>query len=171
MLNTLRALVRRVGPRRLARTRRHEAATELADTRASLEPILTAAGFTYVGARSDAGGRGRVVVARYQADAPTFVARFARSAGHLRDDGSPLTLTVTHDLDRRRGRASPIQVRLEDFDLEALLAAVRAGRGAAPRRRRLPDRRRDGPTPRDPTSARVHVADLLRRLFDAAGQR
>jgi hypothetical protein len=160
---SLRSLVRRVaaGP----------AAPSLDDAfvarvRKRLEPVIAPAGFVFTGADAGRGDEDRpsaATVVRFAVAAQPFVAGHPGVAGHLRDEGSPLELWAELDADR-----DAVRLEFESWHLSALLAVVRAGPGAPPRRRRLDD---DTIAALGPEAALDRAAELLRRLFDAASPR
>ena len=158
-MSSLRGLVRRVGP--------GPATPPLDDAfiayvRERLEPVLVPSGFVF--SRADAGVHrgGRTTAVRFAVDAEPFVTRYPGVVGHLRSEGSALELWTELDVDR-----GSVSFRIEDWQLPALLAAVRAGPGAPPRRRRTDETM--GLIGWD--AALDRGVELLRRLFDAAAPR
>jgi hypothetical protein len=160
---SLRSLVRRVGP--------SPATPPLDDAfvarvRERLGPVVAPAGFVFAGAdagRDDEHRPANATVVRFEVGAESFVARYPGVAGHLRTEGSPVELWAELDGDR-----DAVRFELESWHLSALLAVVRSGPGAPPRRRQLDD---DTITSLAPEAALDRAADLLRRLFDAAASR
>jgi hypothetical protein len=157
---SLRSLVRRVTP--------SPAIPPLDDAfvarvREVLEPVLAPSGFVFARAEPGADRTTRTTVVTFEVDAEPFVARYPRTAGHLRSEGSPLSLWAELDADR-----DAVRLELESWQLSALLAVVRAGPGAPPKRRHLAD---DAVSSLSPDATLERAAALLRRLFDAAAAR
>ena len=160
MKPSLRGLVRRVGP--------SPATPSLDDAfvarvREVLEPVLAPSGFVFVRAEAGADRAARTTVVTFEVAAEPFTARYPGTVGHLRSEGSPLSLWAELDADR-----DAVRLELESWQLSALLAVVRAGPGAPPRRRQLDDA---AVSSLPPDAALDRAADLLRRLFDAAASR
>ncbi len=160
---SLRSLVRRVAPGATPSPFDDAFAGRV---RERLEPVLAPAGFVFAGTdvgRADEDRPRTATVVRFEASPEAFVDRYPRAAGHLRAEGSPLELWAELDHDR-----DAVRFEFESWHLSALLAVVRAGPGAPPRRRRLDD---DAITSLAPDAALDRAADLLRRLLDAAAPR
>lgn len=135
----------------------------VADVRARIDPVVADTGFAFVAAEPVGPPGPRSTVVRYRAEPEAFAARFPGTAGQLRSEGSPLELWFALDEARRT-----VRVGLESWQPSALLAVVRAGPGAPPRRRELDDADvRSLP----PEPALDRAQDLLRRLFEAAAPR
>jgi hypothetical protein len=162
---SLRSLARRVAPNSSSAPPPLDAAF-VARVRERLEPVLAPTGFVFArtdGGTSDEDRPAHATVVRFEVDAEPFVARYPGAAGHLRTEGSPLELWAELDHDR-----DAVRFELESWHLSALLAVVRSGPGAPPRRRQLDD---DTVTALAPDAALDRAVDLLRRLFDAAASR
>lgn len=160
---SLRSLVRRVAPSPAAPPFDH---AFVAEVRRRLQPVVAPAGFVFTGAdagRDDEDRPANVTVVRFEVAAEAFVERHPGAAGHLRTEGSPLELWAEFDVDR-----AAVRFELESWHLSALLAVVRSGPGAPPRRRQLDD---GTIASLPPTAALDRAVDLLRRLFDAAAPR
>ncbi len=160
---SLRSLVRRVTPGPAAPPLDE---AFVARVRERLGPVLAPAGFLFAGAdagRDDEDRPRTATVARFEVSPEAFVDRYPGVAGHLRVEGSPLELWAELDHDR-----DAVRLELESWHLSALLAVVRAGPGAPPRRRRLDD---EAITSLVPDAALERAGDLLRRLLDAAARR
>jgi hypothetical protein len=160
---SLRSLVRRVTPGPAAPP---IDAAFVADVRQRLEPLVGPAGFVFAGAdagRDDEDRPTKVTVVRFEVAAEAFVADHPGTAGHLRTEGSPLELWAELDADR-----DVVRFELESWQLSALLAVVRSGTGAPPRRRQLDD---EAIASLPPAAALDRAVELLRRLLDAAAPR
>jgi hypothetical protein len=161
---SLRSLLQRVGQGATPSSPLDDVFVER--VRERLEPLLAAAGFAFAGSdggRDDEDRPANATVVRFEVAAEAFVADHPGVAGHLRTDGSPLELWAELDQDRHA-----VRFELESWQLSALLAVVRAGPGAPPRRRQLDDAAANSL----PTDAALdRAAELLRRLLDAAAPR
>ena len=129
MISTPARIVRLLGR---ASTTAPVDAVFVARVRERIEPPLATAGFDFVTAEAAADARRRSTVVRYRADPGTFIQRFPGARGLLRAEGAPLEFWIARDAD-----AGTVTSELESFEPAALLAAVRAGPGAPPRRRHV----------------------------------
>jgi hypothetical protein len=120
---------------------------------AQVESLVTPAGFVRV---ADAPAAGATVL-RYRAQAQAFVAAHPRTVGLLAPAGDPIELRILIDPD------GGVRAELDAWHLEDLLVAVRAGRGAPPRRRRAGT---VGTVSRSPEA----VSDLISRFLDTAAR-